>query len=316
MECIIFFLLFNVPEFYSQGVFTVNTNKSNYYYGEIIEVNISIFNNTDSTIVFHPECEYPIRVRVKGVDFIEMGSLADGCERHLKPGECETWKFQLDPSKLGFPVSAGEQVIYGAGYNHLDSVKITAPKYYGGIIEVQFNYLIEKDKRDKLFNDLNANVITRDTIESQNRIIELWSIQNRDIDSIVSAHYGGENRFGYVDTYRFFEQGIRTVTSVNGKELLPKNYLLMQNYPNPFNPSTTISYQLPSAGYVALKVYDALGREVATLVDEYKQSGEYSAEFRVQNVELTSRVYFYALRVQDSSLRSEYFQTKKMLLIK
>jgi hypothetical protein len=89
---------------------------------------------------------------------------------------------------------------------------------------------------------------------------------------------------------------------------IPKEYKLEQNYPNPFNPSTTISYQLPEAGNVSLKVFDVLGREVATLVDEYRNAGSYEIEFVASA--LPSGVYFYQLKAGD------FVETKKMLLIK
>jgi len=295
-------------ELFSQGLFTIITNKTNYSYGEIIEVEVSIFNNTDSTIIFHPECVYPIWVRVKGVEFIEIHSLADFCERYLAKGERETWTYQLNPSKLGFPVSDGEQIIYGDGYAHLDSVKITAPKYYGGIIEVKYDYVLEKEKRDNFFNSLNASVIGRDTIKDIQQIDELWSIQNSSIDSVVYEQNRSQERFGYVATYRLFEQGNRTVTSINKEEQIPSFYALMNNYPNPFNPSTTITYQLPKQSKVKIRICDILGREVATIVNEEKSAGKYSVLFDGNN--LSSGIYFYQLLTDDIIL------TKKLVLMK
>jgi photosystem II stability/assembly factor-like uncharacterized protein len=85
-------------------------------------------------------------------------------------------------------------------------------------------------------------------------------------------------------------------------------FSLSQNYPNPFNPSTVISYQLPIIGFVTLKVYDILGREVATLVNEEKPAGEYEVEF--YGSELTSGIYFYQLKA------GQYSETRKMVLMK
>lgn len=95
--------------------------------------------------------------------------------------------------------------------------------------------------------------------------------------------------------------GIQTVT-------IPNYYSLSQNYPNPFNPTTKISYTLPKAGNVELKVYDLLGREVATLVNETKQPGMYSVDFNASN--LASGVYFYSIKANDFSA------VKKMILVK
>jgi uncharacterized protein (TIGR02145 family) len=104
--------------------------------------------------------------------------------------------------------------------------------------------------------------------------------------------------------------GVTSVGSVEEKNSLIAGYSLSQNYPNPFNPSTVISYQLPVSGYVSLKVYDILGREVATLVNEFKQPGVYNSQFAILNFQLSSGLYFYTLRAGD------FIQSKKMVMIK
>ena len=86
------------------------------------------------------------------------------------------------------------------------------------------------------------------------------------------------------------------------------DYLLVQNYPNPFNPITTIKYQIPELVLVTLKVFDVLGNEIATLVNEEKPAGNYEVEFNAIN--LTSGVYFYQLKA------GTFFETRKMLLLK
>jgi hypothetical protein len=88
----------------------------------------------------------------------------------------------------------------------------------------------------------------------------------------------------------------------------PVEFLLSQNYPNPFNPSTKISWQSPVSGWQSLKIYDALGIEVATIIDEYKSAGSYEVNFNSSS--LTSGVYFYQLKV------GSLIQTRKMLLLK
>jgi hypothetical protein len=91
---------------------------------------------------------------------------------------------------------------------------------------------------------------------------------------------------------------------------IPKEFALEQNYPNPFNPETVISYRLPVAGFVSLKVYDLLGREVTTLVDEYMQPGFYTYPLSADDFKLTSGLYFYTLSAGN------YYQTKKMIVVK
>ncbi len=106
--------------------------------------------------------------------------------------------------------------------------------------------------------------------------------------------------------------GSATGISENNKNLL-SDFNLAQNYPNPFNPSTTISYQIPKAGNVTLKVFDILGEEVETLVDEYKDAGVHSTLYFV-NSSLPSGVYFYRLSAKGRA--GSYVETKKMILIR
>lgn len=111
-------------------------------------------------------------------------------------------------------------------------------------------------------------------------------------------------------------------TDLNDRELNSPNYFaLYQNYPNPFNPSTKIRFNIPNVGSglvrTVLKVYDILANEVATLVNEYRNAGEYDVEFTInklpdcrQGVQLSSGIYFYQLQAGD------FVETKKMLLLK
>jgi hypothetical protein len=101
---------------------------------------------------------------------------------------------------------------------------------------------------------------------------------------------------------------IFVVTKVQQSGSFPKTFALFQNFPNPFNPATLISYQLPGKAFVTLKVYDILGREVATLVHEEQSGGYYNVKFDAGN--LPSGVYFYRLEV------GTYHDTKKLLLLK
>jgi photosystem II stability/assembly factor-like uncharacterized protein len=89
---------------------------------------------------------------------------------------------------------------------------------------------------------------------------------------------------------------------------IPSQFILEQNYPNPFNPSTTIRFQVPSSSFVNLKVYDVLGNEVATLVNEEKLAGSYEVNFDAKG--LSSGIYFYTLNA------GSVIETKKMILLK
>ncbi len=98
------------------------------------------------------------------------------------------------------------------------------------------------------------------------------------------------------------------ITSVKVEETIPNDFSLRQNYPNPFNPSTSIEYTIPSESFVELKVFDVLGNEVATLVNEQQQAGVYRADFSADN--LPSGMYFARLTA------NEFTQVVKMILLK
>jgi FG-GAP repeat/Secretion system C-terminal sorting domain/FG-GAP-like repeat len=117
----------------------------------------------------------------------------------------------------------------------------------------------------------------------------------------------------YVGTYGYgVFRAYRTTGGTTGIEQsrtgVPKNYELSQNFPNPFNPATMINYQLPMNGHVTLKVYDVLGREVATLVDRDEKAGRYQVKF--DGSRLSSGVYLYRLAA------GKFVQIKKMVVLK
>jgi uncharacterized protein YkuJ len=87
------------------------------------------------------------------------------------------------------------------------------------------------------------------------------------------------------------------------------NFILLQNYPNPFNLSTTIKYSIQQSDFVSLKIYNMIGQEIQTLVNEFQDAGEYTVSFYAKN--LSSGIYFYKLQVSNRSV-----ETNKMTLIK
>ncbi|MGD0592048.1 MAG: T9SS type A sorting domain-containing protein, partial [Bacteroidota bacterium] len=103
---------------------------------------------------------------------------------------------------------------------------------------------------------------------------------------------------------------IQTLTSVNesASNGQPSAYILEPNFPNPFNPITNIEFRIAEFGFVTLKVYDILGREVATLFEGIRQPGNY--EVTIDGSKLASGVYFYKLQTE------KFTSTKKMLMIK
>ncbi len=121
------------------------------------------------------------------------------------------------------------------------------------------------------------------------------------LDSLISAS-------DHLPVYADFTFGVPT--SVSSTQYIPASFELKQNYPNPFNPETVISYKLSASSNVQLKVYDLLGKEIATLVNEFKPAGTYNSQFSIIKYQLPSGVYFYQLKADN------FIQTKKMVLLK
>jgi hypothetical protein len=122
-----------------------------------------------------------------------------------------------------------------------------------------------------------------------------------DID-VQGYLYAAVGQFGLYKTNSIVTSVEKTISFDN------YSFSLKQNYPNPFNPVTSIQYSLSSMQFVTLKIYDVLGNEIATLVNEEKSAGEYEVEFNGNG--LTSGIYFYQLKAGES------IQTRKMILLK
>lgn len=131
-----------------------------------------------------------------------------------------------------------------------------------------------------------------------------WHFDSTFVDS-VSGWNGTPMGTAGFDTMTFCP----IVTNISGNgAIVPKSYKLDQNYPNPFNPTTNIRFSIPKSGYVEIKIYDILGKEIATLINDPYLAGEYIVGFNASS--LSSGIYFYRITVND------FVDTKKMTVIK
>ena len=172
--------------------------------------------------------------------------------------------------------------------------------------EIVFNY-DEKDRilemgTDSWFHynsdgNLDSTVLTH--ITSSGILANKGTLVDSYGNHIVLPDYQGENHFYYSKLI---------ITGIKEEKLNDNAFVLSQNYPNPFNPATTITYSLPKNSFVILKIYDLLGREITTLVNEEKQSGTYKVTWNAQNI--PSGVYFYKI------IASNYSKTNKMILLR
>lgn len=177
------------------------------------------------------------------------------------------------------------------------------------------------DNNDNIFLNCYGILYSRDTGESWKKIFlptsKILSLNPRQIVTDIRNNIYISSKY---DTFGskagvFMGELIKTGVISESDFLITQEFTLLQNYPNPFNPSTKIRYSIPTVGRdlistnkVVLKVYDVLGREVATLVNEEKQPGTYEVKFDGTN--LPSGIYFYRLQA------GSFLQTKKLMLMK
>jgi hypothetical protein len=131
-------------------------------------------------------------------------------------------------------------------------------------------------------------------------------------DSLYMAALGGNgvNGYGIENEWLYLGEDEPMIGIKDQPVNAPAQYSLSQNYPNPFNPSTKIKYSLREPGHVSLTVYDMLGREIKTLINELMSAGEHEVIFNAGELNLSSGIYLY--RIKSGS----FVQTKKLLLIK
>lgn len=150
--------------------------------------------------------------------------------------------------------------------------------------------------------------------DSVGNIIWEHTIENEISSKLMTLDISQEKKLYYLGTENILPNNvfiIKTsydVTSTLENNTLHTDYKLYQNYPNPFNPTTKIKYSIPQTSYVTIKVYDILGKEIETIVNEEKPIGNYEIEF--DGSKLTSGVYFYKMKV------GSFINTKKFILIK
>ncbi|MEP7146245.1 MAG: M14 family zinc carboxypeptidase, partial [bacterium] len=188
------------------------------------------------------------------------------------------------------------------------------------IVLLSFWYKHNIDTLDNAYVDVsNDNGVSWESVRFYNKIVNDWTKEVIDISSIANSTTSLKIRFSMVSNGTVVADGIyiddiklagynATPTGIVSNTGIPEKYSLSQNYPNPFNPTTNINYSLPASQNTLLRIYDLLGKEVMTLVNEKQNAGNYSVSFDGSN--LSSGLYYYKLE------SGEFTDTKKMLLIK
>jgi hypothetical protein len=210
-----------------------------------------------------------------------------------------------------FSVNSNSEILYGISYGVVDSsalASILTDNAY-----VNFRVELADANTNAVLSTLENTGYSKSNIPAANEKavrLNLADIGTRQVILRVILNDNIQAGYALVDKISSVEN-VSKANIQNAKYdgvTVVKEYNLEQNYPNPFNPVTTINYQLPKDGMVTLKIYDAIGTEVTTLVHEYKQAGRYNVNFNASG--LASGVYFYRLQVND------FTSSKKLILMK
>lgn len=183
-----------------------------------------------------------------------------------------------------------------------DTIKVIS-KYFWEIIS---------DEVDFTNGEISINIENLSGVKNANNLVWLSKTQTDSSWKSIGAKFNGNI---LINNDQFNKFSLYAIGSLNDENILPVEdhsveiaFDLMQNFPNPFNPKTTISYSIPQNDYVTLKIFDVLGCEVKTLIDEQMLKGNYRIELNASSI--SSGIYFYRLKAGD------YVETKKMILLK
>ena len=170
---------------------------------------------------------------------------------------------------------------------------------------------VNQEKINSTYNSLNSPLTTLYQLwntgtgwENTSYIMDTYDVNNN-LSERVGQNWDGA---AWVNSIRQTGFIWKLITDVGDDELLVNEFKLFNNYPNPFNPSTTIKFNVPSISDVTIRIYDVLGNEIETLVNQEKTAGTYEVEFNSEGI--SSGIYLYRITAGD------FTQTKKMILLK
>ncbi|KAF0152033.1 MAG: 5'-nucleotidase [Ignavibacteria bacterium] len=244
------------------------------------------------------------------------------------------WKFST-PEKIYTRIDSMSGIIYERSPLSSSEVKVDSLFCNNGVLKgngYRELYFVHSDEKSVFGEIRKTRRLTSPTVSQGLDLTISYAMNIGVYLKGISNKWVGSEGNSYTLVYaKINGKEYGTFVSVKDEETIPTKFSLSQNYPNPFNPSTVISFKVQAASHVTLKVYDVLGREVATLVDEYKQPGTYNSQFSIPrlagrespalpktqdeagsgvNSQFSSGVYFYRLQV------GKYSDTKKMVLLR
>ena len=304
---------------------------NNLVYGHKLTLNKTYANPGIDTIKISAIIENPNSHQVSSKVYIENieGNFIDSLElnkegrtwtvNYLSPAAEDIYTISLraediDDSKIWTTENISQFTTIGPVT--LDSITITPKSNYFSVIpflkngsnNVITNASVKLFSNDPWFAGVNPLVRNLPNINPDSMVSPSSPFSVGIIDSLFPGYINFKVEV-MSDGWTYWIDSIEVnVTGVDDKSIQPLAYRLEQNYPNPFNPSTTIKFVIPKSSFVNLAVYDVLGKEVATLVNEEKPAGSYKVTWNADR--LSSGVYFFQLKA------SSYVETKKMILLR
>ncbi len=239
-----------------------------------------------------------------------------------------SYNAERTPTPFGFKIDSLVNGVYSIDIYVNNSVDAPPSKPIGLILNIDsINSAVKLVWQPNIEPDLSSYEISRntghgwkviatttDTSYTDNSILNIYSKDTLTPNYRVRAKDTQNLYSVFSDIKSIYAEPNYKISNV-AKSKMDSEYKLVQNYPNPFNPITTIKYSIPKASFVTLKVYDILGREVATLVNEEKPLGNYQVEFNASS--LASGVYFYKIQAAPVGGQAGNFAAvKKLLLLK
>ena len=272
----------------AQGIATIETDKTEYEYGEAIELDFTIENTGDS--VFTIRGSSSCQAQFKFNDFeseLHTVCTLDDLDVMFSPGSFRTWSWVIEPRKLGLPDTTGTQTIIAGFGPYSDTLQIDAPKFNGGPLTVQINAGTSADTIEVIKSDLNA-VVFESILFGNGVTYEEWGIEGISPEEAIEA-YSNHPAFQSVSSNRL----VQYATIVNTqKEVARKVDIESVVYPNPFHTDATLKINGTSHQRVQVKIYDLLGRERMTLYNGYLTGMK---ELAIDGSTLPNGIYFYKI---------------------
>jgi hypothetical protein len=267
----------------------LTTSKSSYAYGESIDARLTVRNDTTVPFPFFSSTSLYYWLRL---DTVSWNFVALMMEVHdtLDVGERREYLYLLNPVDLGVPTFDGSHHLIAIWCGRLAEALFDAPMYRGGPLWLKLRPGMSSAARLSFLDSLHATVKSGYfTLDSS--FVASLSIRDLQVDSLATV-LSNDPRVASVSVERWGPSPRQVIiTSAPGRADNPAQFTLDSNFPNPFNPATTIRFTIPTRTHVMLRVYDLLGRRVATLVDETLAAGVHSAVWNAHDV--SSGIYIY-----------------------